>query len=194
MPREHDVRLSRVEVRRFGRQHVARLVRDAHILPGLALVLGQLDEAGVGANPDLPALHGRQRHRLNRAAHEQPGLAAQAVRRGHGVYGIAQVGRDLGPVRAAVDRRHHKLEGCDELARIPGRERERLRNRLAGVQPGIELRADIDPLLAWVADLEDADPARVHDVRVQRIRRFAAPFPAGHGIPVERRDGALVAT
>ena len=172
-----------------------RQARNRHVMPGLALVHRQLDEAVVGADPDDAALDGGQCQRLNRAANGSPGRAApaHAVGRRGDVRRVAQVGRKLGPVHAAVGRRHQELERRDQLVLVPRRERQGLRDGGASIETGIDVGTDVDPLLARVRDLQDPRAAGVDDVGMQRIGNRRAPLPAGHRIPVERRDGAQVA-
>jgi len=42
-------------------------------------------------------------------------------------------------------------------------------------------------------DLRDAEAARVHDVGIARVGEDGAPFPTGHRLPIDRRNGAQIA-
>ena len=196
---DRHVRRPRIEVGRVDRQDVApprdRQVGNRHVLPGLAFVPGQFDQAVVGPDPNHAPPYGRQRERLDRAPDGGAGRAApaQAVGGRRDVLRVPQVGGQLGPVHPAVRRGHHELECRDQLVLVPGRKGEGLRDRESSVQGRIDVGAHVDPLLARVSDLQDSRAARVDDVGVQGIGNRGAPLPPGHRIPIERCDGAQVA-
>ncbi len=109
---------------------------------------------------------------------------------------ICEIGAELRPVRAAIGRGHEKLKSREQLVLIPRGEHDRLRERRAQVQVGVDGGAHADPLLRRITHAHEPAgiSARVYKIRVERIWDNRAPLPRRHCAPVECGDLAEVST
>ena len=123
MPLDRGISFLRIKVRRVDHHHLAPRSHcwRCYILPGLAVVICQLNKAVVGTNPDHLRAQRRRRNRVDDPAT----LLQRSVRcrgfvevRWHAGILAGQVLTDLGPVLAAVRRLVKKLIGIIKRVRI----------------------------------------------------------------------------
>jgi len=120
-----------VKVRRFDHHDFGPRShgRWRDILPGLAVVVRQMNQAVVGADPDQRRAQRRRRNRINYAApflfRRVRGRSFIQVRRRPWIF-TRHVLTDLGPALAAVRRLVEKLIAVIERVRIGRREHQRL--------------------------------------------------------------------
>ena len=179
--------------RRIHRRNIRttrrRKVGDAHVTPRRAVVTRDMNEPVVRAHPEQSGHRGRCRQRFNRPPTTQRRGGGDGVHpRRNG-----QLGADARPVRTAVERLRDVVEPHQQQARIPRRPHQRLRRGGAHFRRRIHRRADVDPLFARIAHAHDAVAAGKDIQRIDRIGHNGAPLPSIHRIPIEHRDGAVVA-
>src|SRR2546425_1377907 len=106
-----------------------------------------------------------------------------------------KIGTQLRPGRAAVGGRHEILIAGEQLApAVPRRKDDGRVEPGAQLERGILVRPHVDPLFTGIGDLRYAESSREHDLGIARVGKDRAPLPAGHGLPVQGRDRAQVAS
>ena len=180
-------------------RHLApgRELRRRHVLPALAAVAGDLDQAVVGAGPERVRGLERRSEGVDRAAllgrrGILVGELAQARRDARAL--ARQVGADGAPGGAAVAGLEDHVGGEVEHVRVGRREDDRLR----AVDPvGVAEHRDRRHVLRLVGGPpvlgHHVAAGAVDDVRVERVGCDVAVLDGAHRVPVAEGDRAVVA-
>ena len=197
----HGVRVVQIGADVVDESGVGNARQRAHLdaPPALAAVLGDLDQAVVGAGVQQPfskrgfgqrgdrVVVGHGEHIPGRVP--APGLTHK--RHEHAVFVAGQIARDRRPLVAAVFRAPHALRGKVQPRGLVRRDQDRrvpveALRRIAGRRLRLDVRRlagdEIDP--GQVAAL----PLGVHDVRVARLRGRLVAIAAEHHFPVGRAN------
>ena len=194
---DRDVRARAVERRRVDDRDL-RPGSDPgrrDVTPMLSGVGGAPHPAVVGAGPDHLAVARREAERVDDAAMRalrRGGLREGAeVRRRRG-FRTAEVGADDPPVRAVVGRLEQYVRAEIERVRIGRRERQRRRalEAIVGVAAPRHDRTDLARLAGRLVEARHL--AAIDDAGMQRVGRDVAVLFGADGMPVAKRERAVV--